>query len=78
MMDLPISEGCERMGVWFMNDTITEEEQNAINAKANKIFRDAQGEFDDFLKKNGYTWFNGIIGKSIDLMEKVSRNETLD
>ena len=73
MMELPISKGCERMGVWFMNDVITKNEQNAINAKANQILRDAQNKFDTFLRENGYTWFNGIIGKSIDLMEKVSR-----
>ena len=70
MMNLPVGKGSARLGVWFMNDVITKNEQNAINAKANQILRDAQNKFDTFLKANGYTWSNGIIGKSIDLMEK--------
>ena len=61
MIDLPISGGCERLGVWFMNDSVPEAMQNKINDKADEIFGNAQEEFDSFLELNGYEWLNGII-----------------
>lgn len=61
MIDLPISEGCDRLGVLFMNDSVFEEAQNKINDKADEIFASAQEEFNDFLELNGYEWLNGII-----------------
>lgn len=64
MIDLPISEGCDRLGVLFMNDSVSEEMQDKINEKANEIFGNAQEEFDKFLESNGYQWLNGIILKT--------------
>ncbi len=61
MIDLPISGGCERLGVWFMNDDVSETMQNKINDKADEIFGDAQEKFDNFLELNGYEWLNGVI-----------------
>ena len=66
MLDLPISEGCERLGVWFMNDAVSQTMQDKINVKADKIFSKAQKEFDNYLKANGYGWINGIITRIPD------------
>ena len=63
MIDLAISEGCDRLGVWFIADDVSGEMQERINKKANEIFENAQEEFDRFLEVNGYKWINGVIKK---------------
>lgn len=67
MIDLPISAGCDRLGVWFMSDDVSEEMQETINEKANEIFGNAQEEFDKFLEMNGYEWLNGVIKKKKEM-----------
>lgn len=64
MMDLAISEGCSNLGVWFMNDSVSEEMQNKINDEADKIFADAQDKLAAFLELHGYEWANGVIFKA--------------
>jgi hypothetical protein len=61
MMDLPISEGCSDLGVWFMDDSVSEEMQNKINDEADKIIEEAQDKFVEFLKSHGYELVCGVI-----------------
>jgi hypothetical protein len=66
MMDLAISEGCSDLGVWFMNDSVSEEMQNKINDEADKIVAEAQDKLAKFLESNGYEWANGVIFKATE------------
>ena len=63
MMDLPISDGCHKLGVLFMSDSVTKEMQNSISELANKIFYEAQNNFAMSLALSGYEWENGVIYK---------------
>lgn len=63
MMDLPISEGCSDLGVWLMNDSVSEEMQNKINDEADKIIEEAQDKLAKFLKSHGYELVCGVIRK---------------
>ena len=63
MMDLPISEGCSDLGVWFMNDSVSEEMQDIINNKADEIIAQAQDQLAAFCNLHGYEWANGVIYK---------------
>ena len=63
MMDLPISEGCDKLGVLFMDDSVSEEMQDTINELANEILQEAQNSFAMSLFLSGYEWNNGVIYK---------------
>ena len=63
MFDLPISYGCDRAGVMFMNDDIDEATQNAINDKANALFEKFMKDFNKFVESKGAKYEMGVICK---------------
>ena len=63
MYDMGISEGCEKLGVLFMNDSVPEHAQDFINEKANEYFHEAQASFNSFLFLYGFEWEMGVIKK---------------
>ena len=63
MIDMPISEGCDRFGIILMNDTVSKEMHDKINERASELFYEAQASLNTFLWVYGYQWENGIVFK---------------
>jgi hypothetical protein len=63
MLDLPINEGAEALGVWFMNESVNKNAQERINNKADEIMDAAWREFENWLKEQGFEMAMGIIRK---------------
>jgi hypothetical protein len=63
MLNLPINEGAEALGVWLMNDSVNKNAQERINNKADEIMDAAWREFENWLEKQGFEFVNGIIRK---------------
>ena len=64
MYDMALSDGCVRLGVMDMADSVSPKMHNKINDKAEEILFKAQEEFDDYLRANGYSWDMGVIRSS--------------
>ena len=54
MIDMPISEGCDRFGIILMNDTVPKEMHDKINERASELFYEAQASLNTFLWVYGY------------------------
>jgi hypothetical protein len=61
MYDMPLSDGCVRLGVIYMADSVRRKMHNEINNKAEEILFNAKEEFDKYLRDNGYEWWMGVI-----------------
>ena len=61
MYDIPLSDGCVRLGVMYMADSVSRKMHNKINDKAEEILYKAKEEFDNYLRENGYSWDMGVI-----------------
>ncbi len=63
MYDMALSDGCARLGVMYMADSVSSKMHQKINDKAEEILFNAKEEFDKYLTDNGYEWQMGVIRK---------------
>lgn len=61
MYDMALTDGCIRLGVMYMADSVSPKMHEKINDKAEEILYKAKEEFDHYLRENGYEWEMGVI-----------------